>query len=160
MNYTEDGIEMTKEKLVTLSTSGKLDAGLKNSVFVRDFPAFIVDEPTNLGGTDEGPNPLEYLLGALSTCTSIMVAFIAKEQNFAYKGLEFSNSGTLDLRGLNGVEGVTTYFQTITFEAVFETEESQEKLVTLKEAVEKRCPVYNLIKDAGVQLETNWIIKK
>jgi uncharacterized OsmC-like protein len=49
---------------------------------VRDSAPFIVDEPEQLGGINEGPNPLEYLLGAVSACTSFIIGYAAKEQNF------------------------------------------------------------------------------
>lgn len=149
----------TNNTLITIETSGKWDGGLKNSVFIRDFSPIIVDEPKGLGGTDEGPNPIEYVLGALSTCTSITIAFVAKELKFSYSGLEFENSGTLDLRGINGVDGVRTHFQTVDIEILFDTDESIEKIERLKETVEKRCPVFNLLKDAGVQLNANWVKK-
>lgn len=150
---------MATENLITIHTSGQWDGGLKNSVFIREFSPIIVDEPKFLGGTDEGPNPIEYVLGALSTCTSITIAFVAKELKFSYQGLEFKNSGTLDLRGINGVEGVRTHFQTVDIEIIFDTNESPEQIEKLKETVEKRCPVYNLLKDAGVELKANWIKK-
>lgn len=150
---------ITSNTLFAVKTSGKWDGGLKNSVFIRDFSPIIVDEPKNLGGTDEGPNPVEYVLAALSTCTSITIAFVAKDLNFSYSGLEFKNAGTLDLRGFNGVEGVSTHFQTVDINIIFDTNESLAQIEKLKETVEKRCPVYNLLKDAGVQLQANWTKK-
>ncbi|MFS0783783.1 OsmC family protein [Bacillus sp. 1P06AnD] len=147
---------MANEKWVEMNTHGKVVCGLKNEIFVRDFAPFAIDEPPYLGGNDEGPNPLEYLLGALSACTSITAAFVAKEKGFEYSGLSFKNSGKLDTRGLSGVEGVTTYFQTVIFIAEFDTVESDEKLQAFKQIVEKRCPIYNLMRDAGVKLETVW----
>lgn len=147
---------MDTESLATLHINGKSESGLKNAVFVRDLPAFIVDEPERLGGSNSGPNPLEYLLGSLSACTSIIAAYVAKEQNFSYTELDFSTDGTLDTRGFRGVEGVRTYFQTVTVNLEIQTEEDDEALNRLIASVEKRCPIYNLLKDAGVKVETVW----
>lgn len=144
------------EQLVTLSVQGKVDSGKKNEVRVRDFPPIIVDEAERLGGTDAGPNPLEYFLGSLSACTSIMASFAAKEQNFTYRDLEFHTDGTLDPRGYKGEEGVQTYFQTVMIDIVIDTDESREALELLQEAVEKRCPLFNLLADAGVEIVSNW----
>lgn len=151
---------MTQHQMAVLRVNGRAETGLENKVSVRDLPAFSVDEPERLGGTNTGPNPLEYFLGALSACTSIMVSYVAKEQNFSYEGLEYDASGTLDPRGFRGVEGVQTYFQSVQLNMVVETGEDVDALERLKETVEKRCPLYNLLKDAGVEVISNWTIKK
>ncbi|RSK28529.1 OsmC family peroxiredoxin [Bacillus sp. HMF5848] len=148
---------MEDKQLLTVETSGKWLGGLKTSLSIRDFQPFIVDEPRNLGGTDEGPNPVELVLGALSSCTSVMIAIIAKEQNFSYEHAEFKNEGTIDLQGLMGVEGVSPHFQIVNFEVMLKTNESDKRIAKLKEAVESRCPVMNLLLDAGVKVESNWI---
>lgn len=150
---------MKTEQLFKVKTSGKWESGLKTSVSIRDFSALIVDEPKSLGGTDEGPNPVEYVLAALSSCTSVMIGLISKEKNFSYQGVDFKNSGILDLQGLLGVEGVSPHFQSVNFDVIFKTHEPDSKLEELKEEVEKRCPVYSLLKDAGVKIETKWYKK-
>jgi len=148
---------MSTKELTKMNTSGKWESGLKTSISIRDFAPVIVDEPANLGGTDEGPNPLEYVLAGLSSCTSVMIALIAKEQNFTFEAVSFENEGSIDLEGLMGVEGVSTYFQTVKYTVYIETSETDEKLSALKAAVEKRCPVLNILINAGVNVEANWI---
>jgi uncharacterized OsmC-like protein len=150
---------MTTKQLVNVETSGKWEGSLKTSISARDFTPFIVDEPKYLGGTDDGPNPVEYVLGGLTGCTSVMIGLISKEKNFSFQGVEFKNNGTIDPRGMMGVEGVSPHFQNVNFEAIFTTDESDSRIEELKEEVEKRCPVYNLIKDAGVKIESNWYKK-
>lgn len=150
---------MTTKQLVKIGTSGNWEGNLKTSVSARDFAPFIVDEPEFLGGTNDGPNPIEYVLGGLTGCTSVMIALIAKEKNFSFQGVEFKNNGTIDTRGMMGVEGVSPHFQSVNFEAIFTTDESDSRIEELKEEVEKRCPVFNLIKDAGVKIESNWYKK-
>lgn len=150
---------MTQQTLATLRINGKSEAGLKNSINVRDLPTFIIDEPERLGGSNAGPNPLEYFLGALSACTSIMIAYVAKEQHFSYQQVEYETEGDIDTRGFKGVEGVKTYFQTVKLRVVLETEESDSVIEQLKTTVEKRCPLYNLLKDAGVEIKATWVRK-
>ncbi|MGG0186053.1 OsmC family protein [Bacillus rhizoplanae] len=150
---------MGTERLLKVQTSGKWEGGLKTSISIRDFSELIVDEPRKLGGTDEGPNPIEYVLAALSSCTSVMIGFISKEKNFSYQGVDLENNGTLDLQGLMGVKGVLTHFQSVNFDVIFTTHEHDSRIAELKEEVEKRCPVYNLLKDAGVRIESNWYKK-
>lgn len=115
-----------------------------------------MDERQEIGGGNIGPNPLEYFLGALGACTSIMAASIAKEQVFSFENLNYSIDGHLDPRGYQGVEGVQTYYQTVEVTVELETEESDEAFETLAAKVERRCPLYNLLLDAGVEVISNW----
>ncbi|WP_017380492.1 OsmC family protein [Paenisporosarcina sp. TG-14] len=150
---------MTTQQLLKVNTSGKWESGLKTSISVRDFSPLIVDEPKSLGGTDEGPNPVEYVLAGLSSCTSVMIGIISKEKSFSYQGVDFVNDGTLDLQGLMGIKGISPHFQNVNFDVIISTNEDLSRIEELKEEVEKRCPVYNLLIDAGVKVETNWIKK-
>ncbi|WP_320406865.1 OsmC family protein [Thermococcus paralvinellae] len=62
---------------------------------VRNFEV-IVDEPPSLGGTDAGPNPVEYLLVALAGCLNVVGHLVAKEMGFTINSLKIKISGTLD----------------------------------------------------------------
>lgn len=37
----------------------------------------IIDQPKKLGGTDNGPNPVEYILAALGGCINILITSFA-----------------------------------------------------------------------------------
>jgi uncharacterized OsmC-like protein len=55
-----------------------------------------------------------------------------------------------------GVEGVSPHFQKIRFQVNIQTEESEERVEQLKNEVERRCPVFNLFVDAGIEIDTKW----
>ncbi|MFD1039598.1 OsmC family protein [Virgibacillus byunsanensis] len=148
------------EQIIKVSSKGKWEDRVRTTVQVRDFEQIVIDEPKELGGTDVGANPVEYVLASLSGCTSVIISLVAKELDFSYTDVEFYNEGTLDLRGLNGVEDVSSHFQTVTFKVTIETDESDQRIAELKTEVERRCPVYNLLKDAGITLESSWIKKE
>jgi uncharacterized OsmC-like protein len=142
--------------LVKVTATGKWESGVKTNISVRNFPVFSMDEPAQLGGADAGPMPLEYVVAALNGCNGVMIPLVAKELDFTFSDIDFETTGIVDTRGLLGEEGVRTHFQKIRFQVNIQTEESEERIEQLKKEVERRCPVYNLFVDAGIEVDTKW----
>lgn len=118
---------------------------------------FFIDEPKNLGGNDKGSNPLNTLLGSLAGCENAIANIVAKEMKFNLNGIDFKVQGTLDPRGLMGDASVKQYFETITIEAVVDTDESNERIQELKEKTDSRCPVFNILKDTNfIKIQSTW----
>ncbi|MDE2573389.1 MAG: OsmC family protein, partial [bacterium] len=122
---------------------------------VRRF-SFIVDEPAKLGGGDHGPTPLEYVLGAYNGCLQIVIVMIARELSIEVRDLAIESVATVDRRGLFGTAAVSPHFQSIETEIVLTAAGESGLLEQLKERLYARCPMYNLIKDAGVRQEIRW----
>ncbi|PFG10365.1 MULTISPECIES: OsmC family protein [unclassified Marinobacter] len=131
-------------------------SGLQTHSQIRGFDPVVMDEPKALGGQDQGPNPLEYLVASLNGCKGVMIPLVAKELNFEFSELTFDTKGMVDLRGLMGQPDVSTHFQSLTFAVNIKTDESAERLQMLQDAVAERCPVYNLLRDASVSMHTQW----
>lgn len=142
--------------LLEVAAHSQWQSGVQTHSQIRDFAPVVMDEPTVLGGENQGPNPLEYLVASLNGCKGVMIPLIAKELNFEFSELSFDTKGLIDLRGLMGQPGVSTHFQTLTFLVNIKTKESDERLHALQEAVSARCPVYNLLRDAKVDIHTQW----
>ncbi|MGF1666408.1 MAG: OsmC family protein, partial [Acidimicrobiia bacterium] len=119
----------------------------------------VTDEPVEHGGTGEGPSPLQTVLGALLGCESVTFSRTAAEMGFAYQGIEYDAAYTIDIRGRLGVRGVTQHFQSVKVDAIVSTDETPERLAEVVEETEARCPVFNLINDAGVRIEMRWVAK-
>jgi putative redox protein len=117
----------------------------------------IIDEPQNMGGKDEGPNPLATLLGALAGCENVVANIVAKEMNFDLQGIEFDIRGDFDPRGFMGDPNVRPYFEKVTIQAKVKTSETEARIKELQEKTDLRCPVFTTLKAAGVEMITNWV---
>ncbi|MBB5173010.1 OsmC family protein [Texcoconibacillus texcoconensis] len=118
--------------------------------------SLIIDEGSQMGGTDQGPNPMQTLLSALAACENVTAHAVAREINFDLQGLSFDVRGEFDPRGFMGDESVRTYFETVDVKVKVETSESEERIRELQELVEKRCPVYGTFKAANVTMNDEW----
>lgn len=120
----------------------------KTVVQARDFQ-FFIDEPENLAGTNAGPNPVEYILGALTGCLNVVCHMIAKEMGFTLRGLSIAAEGDLDPAKFmgqtsDGRAGYTEIRVTVTPDA----DADQATLAKWLQAVEGRCPVSDNIGNA------------
>ncbi len=148
--------EATRPQVVTLTASGAAVEGVRSEISIRDFTPLVMDEPFALGGQDAGPNPMEYVLASLIGCASVMIRIIAGEISFSYSDARFDIRGELDVRGLMGVPGVSPHFSRVAGRILLDTPETPERVGELMRLVESRCPVYNMLRDAGTQLEIVW----
>jgi uncharacterized OsmC-like protein len=133
------------------------DARMRTIVDTGGSGRFILDEPTQLGGTGEGPSPLQAVLGALCGCEAVTFRRTATELGFSYDSLDFDGAYTIDIRGRQGVRSVRPHFQTVRLRAVVATDEPMEALAAVIAETEARCPVMNLLLDAKVDLRVEWI---
>ena len=102
----------------------------------------IVDEPPNLGGTDDGANPVEYVLAALAGCLNVVGNMVAKEMGFELKSLSFDVEGELDPSGFMGKsKDVRPGYQEIVVKAHVESDADEQTLNKWLETIESRCPV-------------------
>jgi uncharacterized OsmC-like protein len=69
----------------------------------KDF-TIQIDEPTELGGTNQFANPQEYLLAALNGC--IMVGYVVgcSMEGIELEELRIETEGNIDLRGFLGLD--------------------------------------------------------
>lgn len=55
----------------TLKCKSVAEGRFRHANYIRDLPAYIVDEPPGLLGDDTAPNPSEALLAALGSCLCV-----------------------------------------------------------------------------------------
>ena len=69
--------------------------GVKMEIEARSHK-IIVDEPLTAGGTDEGMNPVEIMLGSLGACQAITTAIFAKMYGIKIDGIRVEVEGDKD----------------------------------------------------------------
>jgi len=123
----------------------ELQSGLKCSAQIRNF-SLQIDEPEQLGGTDEGPNPVELVLAALGTCQEIIYSAYAAVLDIPINTIIVDVRGSLNLKGFFGLdEKVHPGFEEITYTTSIDSPASSEQIEHLSKIVEKNCPLLDIL---------------
>ena len=159
MTHTEivDERDVSKPIVRRKKVSAVSRPGYQSQLDFGEYGTLVCDESVAGGGEGAGPSPLQVVLGALCACERVTFERTSRDLGFAYERLEFEAAYTIDIRGRMGVKDVRPHFQTVRLQATVVTEETAERLGEVVRETEARCPVYNLISDAGVKLETLWV---
>jgi len=113
----------------------------KTVVNARNFQ-MIIDEPPKLGGEDEGANPVEYVLGALSGCLTVVGHLVAKEMGFTLRSMQMEMNGNLNpARFMGQSSDERAGFKQIEVRINADTDADEETLKEWVEKIEDRCPV-------------------
>lgn len=105
-----------KEGLARLAAAGKANPEVVKTVkcrtvaegrfrhanYIRDLPAYIVDEPPALLGDDTAPNPSEAALAALGSCLAVGIHANAIAQGIAITALELELEGDINITAVWG----------------------------------------------------------
>jgi uncharacterized OsmC-like protein len=155
-------IDMIKQKpeiaRFTFRATNKWLGGTHSRATVKDFygvlqedtsraPAcFELDEPPVLLGNNQGINPVEYLLVALSGCVTTALIAYASAQGIQIKALESRLEGDIDLRGFLGISAkVPVGYQEIRVFFKIDADISEENKEELIRTARKYSPVANTI---------------
>jgi uncharacterized OsmC-like protein len=107
---------------------------------------YDMDEPSILLGNNDGRNPVEYLLVALSGCITTSIVAHASAKGIEIKGVESRYEGDIDLRGFLGLsEDVPVGYQEIRVYFKIDADVSDEQKEEMIRMGQKYSPVYNTI---------------
>ena len=130
------------------AVSAESESETKTVVEARDFE-FVVDEPSSLGGTDDGPNPVEYLIGAWAGCLNVVVHTVGEERGIDLERVAIDIEGDLDPRKFLGIdEDPRAGYREINARIEVESDADEEALEALAAGVEERCPVGDNIENS------------
>lgn len=113
----------------------------KTIVSARGFE-LVMDEPKEFGGTDQGANPVEFVLAAYAGCINIMAHVCAKELGFELKGVKIDLVGNLNPgRVLGQSFEERAGYKRIEITVYPDCNADAETLKKWEEAIFNRCPV-------------------
>jgi len=116
------------------------------------------DEPPLLLGTDIGPNPVEYLLHAITACVTSTIIYHAAAKGVKIQELRSRTEGDIDIRGFLGLDDkVPRGFQDIRIRFDIKADAPKEKLEEILALGPTYSPVYDTVTRAvkvDVGLET------
>lgn len=118
--------------------------GLQLKCSARGFE-FIIDEPENVGGTNEAMNPLEALLCSLGACKMMVVRFFYQAKQINLKSMRVEILGEIDSDRLKGKPDVKIGFSKIITNYYIDADNTDEEIKDLVAFIEKTCPVKDTI---------------
>ena len=136
---------MAIQKFTATATS---ETATRTVVSARQFQ-IIIDEPKSLGGSDNGPNPVEYVLAALSGCLNVVAHVVASEMGFTLKKLTIEAEGDLDpARFMGKSVHERAGYKEIRLKLKPDADADAKALEKWLNAVVDRCPVSDNLKNA------------
>ena len=124
----------------------------RQQLFVLD-----ADEPPILLGTDQAPNPVEYLLTALAACVTTSIVYHAAAKGIAIRSMESRLEGDIDLQGFLGLrDDVPKGYEQIRMFVKIDADVPPEKLEEIVNLGPTFSPVFDTITRAvpvSVQLD-------
>jgi uncharacterized OsmC-like protein len=108
----------------------------------------ISDSPPDFAGYNLGPSSPELQLGVLGTCVTHIFLIQAAERQVPLESLEVEVTGIIDPRGGKpGHEKTPIWPHEIGYTVHIDSPASREDIDALFEAVERNCPILNLLRN-------------
>lgn len=128
--------------------TAKLEKGMKVECTARNHK-IIMDEPKELGGTDEGMNPIEALLCALGGCKCIVASCYAKAMKVDLENIWIEVEGILDPDGFQGKNPEAKVgLQAITSKIHIKSNSPKENIEKLIKFIDRTCPVADTLENS------------
>lgn len=127
------------------TTINEFDGALQTHKRSQPF-VFQKDEPPVLLGTDQGANPVEYLLTALAGCLTTSLVYHAAARGIKIDQVEATFAGDLDIQGFLGMsDKVRNGYENIKVKFKVKGDASEETLRELVEMAQQRSPVFDMV---------------
>ncbi|TDD63387.1 OsmC family peroxiredoxin [Kribbella antibiotica] len=117
------------------------NGAFRSAAKIRTFDPVPSDEPPALGGSDQAPNPVEQLLGALGNCLAVGYAANATVAGIGLDELTIDLKGDIDLHVFLGLAEGHAGFDSITATVRLKSTADPEAIAALHEKVRNSSPV-------------------
>jgi len=132
----------------TFSIQGTSTNSTKFVSKARHF-LLTIDEPPELGGTDQGANPVELLLSAYAGCLNVVGHLVAKEIGFKLEKIDIEISGNINPKRLLGKSfDERSGFQNIEVTLKPKGHATPGQLYEWLKKVGNRCPINDNLKNS------------
>ena len=120
---------------------------------VRRQFSIDIDEPRELGGTNQFANPQEHLIAALNAC--MMVGYVAQcaVHGITLESLEIETDGEIDLRGFLGIDpAVPPGYENLSYTVRIKGSGTKDEFAKIHQAVMATSPnFYNLSRPVALK---------
>lgn len=139
-------------KIKNWSAHIQWETGVQNTVSIREFNSFLIDEPVPLGGTDKAPNPVEYLIGAAGSCFAITFEVMASQKGIQLESVDVKIEADLNAAVFLGLEEGDGGILNPVIKLKVNADASQEELTQIAQTALLKSPVLNSL-NKNIQLE-------
>lgn len=116
-----------------------------------------LDEPVEDGGSNSGPNPMQYFTASLAGCQNEQAQVVADELSLKVEQIDINVEIDLDLSGFMGTSDHSNgSYKAVRLEAVVTGEVTDEQVNTMGQKVDARCPILALLRVSGCKIESSW----
>ncbi|MBN8938622.1 MAG: OsmC family protein [Rhizobiales bacterium] len=130
---------------ITAKVSAEGRSGIRR-IRIRDFQV-VTDSPPDFAGYNLGPSSPELQLGVLGSCLTHSYLIQAAIHKVPIEALEVEVTGTIDGRGSHpDFPQVPVHPHDLSYTVRIVSSASAKVIASLEEAVERFCPILNLLK--------------
>lgn len=136
----------TQDTVHSYRVETRIEGPKKATVETRGLE-IVVDAPEKGGGTNEGPNPVEYVLGSLAGCVNVVGTMVAREMALDLEIHTIVVEGDIDVRRFTGTEtDERAGYREIRVTIGIETDADSEAVGEWSRLLEERNPVLDTLR--------------
>jgi len=115
--------------------------------------SFDIDEPRELGGSNQFANPQEHLIAALNACMIVGYAAQCAVRGITIESLAIETHGEIDLRGFLGIDpAVPPGYESLSYAVSIKGSGTREEFAEVHEAVMATSPnFYNMSRPVALK---------